>query len=191
VWTGSCPCQPFSKAGKGGGFADQRHLWPAWFHIVSQCRPPVIFGEQVAVAIKHGWVDLVMADLESKDYACGIQVFRASDVGAPHERKRLYFAADRIGQGVEGQFSGKDSSQPGPWGWRGEEDLQAIANAPLVPGNRWPKPLVRRVDHGLSSCMGRLRAYGNAIVPQQAAQFILAYSEARGLIASAPEAIAA
>jgi hypothetical protein len=39
VWTGSCPCQPFSQAGKGAGFADERHLWPAWFHLIRECRP--------------------------------------------------------------------------------------------------------------------------------------------------------
>ena len=47
VWTGSCPCQSFSAAGQGKGFADERHLWPAWFHIISQCKPDRIFGEQV------------------------------------------------------------------------------------------------------------------------------------------------
>ena len=36
VWTGSCPCQPFSGAGKGEGFADERHLWPAWFRLIAE-----------------------------------------------------------------------------------------------------------------------------------------------------------
>ncbi|MEM8149780.1 DNA cytosine methyltransferase, partial [Morganella morganii] len=48
VWTGSCPCQPFSAPGKRKGFADERHLWPAFFHLISECKPGVIFGEQVA-----------------------------------------------------------------------------------------------------------------------------------------------
>lgn len=48
VWTGSCPCQPFSAAGLGRGFDDERHLWPAWHRLVRERRPPVIFGEQVA-----------------------------------------------------------------------------------------------------------------------------------------------
>src|SRR5258706_4646554 len=59
VWTGSCPCQPFSSAGKGGGFADERHLWPAWHWLIEQCKPRVIIGEQVEAAINHGWLDLV------------------------------------------------------------------------------------------------------------------------------------
>lgn len=52
VWTGSCPCQPFSAAGKRKGTADERHLWPSFFRLISQCRPDVIFGEQVAAL--HG-----------------------------------------------------------------------------------------------------------------------------------------
>lgn len=54
VWTGSCPCQPFSAAGKGNGIKDSRHLWPVWFKLIKQCRPPVIFGEQVASKLACG-----------------------------------------------------------------------------------------------------------------------------------------
>ena len=50
VWTGSCPCQPFSSAGKQRGEKDERHLWPEWFSLIRECRPPIIFGEQVAGA---------------------------------------------------------------------------------------------------------------------------------------------
>ena len=50
VWTGSCPCQPFSQAGKRKGTADERHLWPEWFRLIKECLPPVIFGEQVSSA---------------------------------------------------------------------------------------------------------------------------------------------
>lgn len=94
VWTGSCPCQSFSAAGKGLGFADQRHLWPAWFHLIRECRPAVVFGEQVSAAIRHGWLDLVSSDLESQDYAIGSAVFGAHSVGAFHIRQRLYFVAE-------------------------------------------------------------------------------------------------
>ena len=48
VWTGSCPCQPFSSAGQKNGFDDPRHLWPVWFRLVRELRPGVVFGEQVA-----------------------------------------------------------------------------------------------------------------------------------------------
>jgi DNA (cytosine-5)-methyltransferase 1 len=50
VWTGSCPCQPFSCAGKGEGTADHRHLWPEFARLIKACRPKAVFGEQVASA---------------------------------------------------------------------------------------------------------------------------------------------
>jgi DNA (cytosine-5)-methyltransferase 1 len=95
VWTGSCPCQPFSAAGKGKGFADERHLWPAWFWLIQQCRPKLLFGEQVANAL--AWFDLVSADLEAKVYTVGAAVLGAHSVGAPHIRQRLYWVADANG----------------------------------------------------------------------------------------------
>src|SRR5262245_30179855 len=56
VWTGSCPCQPFSDAGYSGGFGDSRHLWPAWFRLIRECRPGVVFGEQVASLDGCAWL---------------------------------------------------------------------------------------------------------------------------------------
>ncbi len=93
VWTGSCPCQPFSAAGEGKGFADERHLWPVFFHLVRACRPHVIFGEQVASNLGLAWFDLVCADLESEKYACGAVDSCAAGFGAPHIRQRLYWLA--------------------------------------------------------------------------------------------------
>lgn len=101
VWTGSCPCQPFSTAGQGLGFDDQRHLWPAFFHLLSQCRPPVVFGEQVASKDGLTWLDLVRADLEGAEYAVGAADLCAAGVGAPHIRQRLYFVADSSSTGLE------------------------------------------------------------------------------------------
>jgi len=94
VITGSCPCQSFSIAGKGAGFADKRHLWPAWFHIIREMRPNVVFGEQVSAAIRFGWLDLVSSDLEGAGYAVGSAVLGAHSVGAPHIRQRLYWVAE-------------------------------------------------------------------------------------------------
>jgi len=94
VWTGSCPCQPFSTAGKGNGKSDERHLWPAFAKLISECRPPVVFGEQVESAIKHGWIDDLQADMEREDYAVGFAVLGAHSVGAPHIRQRLYWVAN-------------------------------------------------------------------------------------------------
>ena len=96
VWTGSCPCQPFSAAGKGEGFNDERHLWPAFHHLISQCRPPIVFGEQVASKDGLGWLDLVQSDLEATGYASGAVDLCAAGVGAPHIRQRLWWVGTRL-----------------------------------------------------------------------------------------------
>jgi DNA (cytosine-5)-methyltransferase 1 len=100
VWTGSCPCQPFSVAGKGLGKNDDRHLWPAWFKLIKKHRPPTIFGEQVDGAIRLGWLDLVFDDLERIGYACWAAVLPAACVGAPHLRHRIFWMgfADQPGR---------------------------------------------------------------------------------------------
>ena len=97
VWTGSCPCQPFSTAGAGAGFADPRHLWPSFAWLIGQCKPPVIFGEQVAASIGHGWFDDLQTDLEAEGYAAGMVVLPACSVGAFHRRDRLFYVADSFG----------------------------------------------------------------------------------------------
>lgn len=93
VWSMSCPCQPFSSAGKGLGAADERHLWPVAFNLIKECRPQYVFGEQVASAIGHGWLDGISSDLGEEGYACGSAVLGAHSVGAPHIRQRLYWMA--------------------------------------------------------------------------------------------------
>lgn len=94
VWTGSCPCQPFSVAGRGKAQADTRHLWPAWFRLIRECRPERVFGEQVAGAIGWGWLDGVSTDVEKEGYTFGAVVLGAHSVGAPHIRQRVYWVAD-------------------------------------------------------------------------------------------------
>lgn len=96
VWTGSCPCQPFSAAGVRGGFADERHLWPAFFHLIEQCAPPTVFGEQVASKDGLEWIDLVQADMEGAGYTFGATDLCAAGVGAPHIRQRLWFVGSRL-----------------------------------------------------------------------------------------------
>lgn len=92
VWTGSCPCQPFSPAGRQGGFADKRHLWPVWEKLIAKRRPPSIFGEQSAAAAK--WLALVRSDLEALDYAVGAIPMEAASVGSDHLRDRYWFVAN-------------------------------------------------------------------------------------------------
>jgi len=101
VWTGSCPCQGFSTAGRQLGFKDPRHLWPAWFGLIKKCRPDTVFGEQVAAAVRHGWLDLVQSDLEGIGYAVAAAVVPACSFGAPHIRQRLYFVAESKAGGLQ------------------------------------------------------------------------------------------
>jgi len=256
VWTGSCPCQPFSAAGAGGGVTDERHLWPTWFNLIRKCRPDVIFGEQVEAAVNHGWLDLVQSDLEGEGYACGAVGIPAAGIGAPHIRQRLWFVADAesvrseqgfsdgtrsfersneeqrakfvISNGID-QLADADSGRHN--GWATATGRQAGANAGLANGgklsqladhldtrlqgrlpggaheerqdqprrigcggaaNFWSdcdwlpcrdgkarpvEPGTFPLAHGISGRVGRLRAYGNAIVPQVAQVFIEAYLE--------------
>ena len=96
VWTGSCPCQPFSAAGKRGGADDPRHLWPDFLRLIRERRPSIIFGEQVASSDGRAWFAGVRADLEALGYAVGAADLCSAGVGAPHIRQRLYWGAKRL-----------------------------------------------------------------------------------------------
>ncbi len=116
AWTGSCPCQPFSAAGKQKGHEDERHLWPEWFRLIRESRPPVLFGEQVEAAIRHGWLDLVSGELEGEGYAIGATVLGAHSVGSPHIRQRLWFVADTQGERGDGRSEKVNSPATGSQG---------------------------------------------------------------------------
>ena len=90
MWTGSCPCQPFSVAGKGGGADDPRHLWPDFFRLIGAARPPVVMGEQVAGKAGRDWFHGVRADLAGSAYGARAVDIPACAVDAPHIRQRLY-----------------------------------------------------------------------------------------------------
>jgi len=175
VWTGSCPCQPFSAAGGQGGFDDSRHLWPYWSRLILERGANPVFGEQVASSDGLAWLDFVCADLEGADYAVGAVDLCAAGVGAPHGRPRTYWVAHTERERMEGHSESIAVVEAGSWGAFGEADLLAIAAAPFERGTCWPEPIIRKMDDGAAYCVGRLRAYGNAIVPQVAAEFIRAY----------------
>jgi DNA (cytosine-5)-methyltransferase 1 len=99
VWTGSCPCQPFSVAGAQRGSEDERHLWPAFFRLIREYRPATVLGEQVAGAAGLAWLDHVLADLEGEGYAAAAADLPACSVGAPHRRQRLWWVANCNGAG--------------------------------------------------------------------------------------------
>ncbi len=118
VLTGSCPCTPFSSAGKKEGTKSKAHLWPEMFRLIAGLpeskRPPTIFGEQVAQKAGQAWFDAVQADLARENYAAGLVVFPACFVGAPHLRQRLYWFADdwvADSDGKRSQRHGQKSEQ--------------------------------------------------------------------------------
>lgn len=117
VWTGSCPCQPFSAAGKGDGFTDERHLWPHFFHLISERRPQHVFGEQVAAGNANVWFDLVQADLEGVGYAFGLVPFTSAGIGAPHIRERAYWVAESAGEQHQKLLPGLEKGNGEEGGW--------------------------------------------------------------------------
>lgn len=192
VWTGSCPCQPFSSVGKRRGIEDERHLWPEFFRLIQECRPAVIFGEQVASKDGLAWLDSVSADLEGEGYTFGASDLCAAGVGAPHVRQRIYFVAyahgsmgDPNGEHEE-EVSGSRQGEVSPAKrdgnfWDGHEWVLCHDQGggverwrPIEPGSF---PLV----DGVPSRVGRLRAYGNSIVAPLAAEFIRAVMDEIGL----------
>jgi DNA (cytosine-5)-methyltransferase 1 len=236
VWTGSCPCQPFSAAGEGKAFDDPRHLWPHFYRLIRECRPAAVFGEQVASKAVDAWIDLVLADLEGVGYAGGAIAFPSASVGAPHIRDRTYwlgYAGGARGQArvpepsqreerVAGVVDDGSSRRVGPGQRPTGEGVGGVADAPRLglveawtrvtkagrdgparnsgdnrPGEtngfwrgadwlacrdgKWRpvEPGTFPLAHGLHSRVGRLRAYGNAINPYQAAAFIEAAEACR------------
>jgi DNA (cytosine-5)-methyltransferase 1 len=97
VWSGSCPCQPWSVAGKNSKFTDaiedDRHLWPIWYGLIKVSKPPVIFGEQTASKLGREWLARVRSDLEAVGYGVGAADLCAAAVGSPQRRSRLYWVA--------------------------------------------------------------------------------------------------
>lgn len=188
LWTGSPPCQPFSVAGQSLGFDDQRHLAPAFLRLIRECKPELLFGEQVAASIGKHWLDFVFLNLEEKDYSCGSAVLPACSVGSFQERGRLFFGAtmgNTNDKRIQGQRESGELIRQEGWKDKERHSIQTDVAAPVW--NKWKSEQgadgeTRGIpvgygspSHGLSARVGRLRGYGNAIVPQVAAEFIIAF----------------
>lgn len=243
VITGSCPCQPFSTAGKRTGTTDKRHLWPALYHHIRCLKPATVFGEQVASKDGLAWFDTVQTDLEVSGYTVEAADLCAAGVGAPHIRQRLYFcgrlansswparlrperwsdegfdtggsgeaglvahADERVQREAVGSSKGEAAVRRSGYGFVDNPASKGLAQRPsravlrrealsqlerpsdisaweahdeigCVDGRtRHVEPGTFPLAHGVPNRVGRLRGYGNAIVPQVAAEFIKAIIE--------------
>lgn len=173
VWTGSCPCQPFSRNNPSRlFFADPRHLWPYWFPLIRECRPSTVFGEQVAAATD--WLDLVACEMDSIDYAFGAALLPASAVRAAHERERIWFVADANTERWENAARVRTSAKSRANGWASA----GVVHRELPGEIRWsPQPDQDWVVDGVPGGGNAVSAFGNAIYPPCAAQFIKAFQE--------------
>lgn len=205
-WTGSCPCQPFSVAGKRKGADDKRHLWPEMRRLLEVCRPAKVFGEQVASKDGRSWLAGVRTDLEGMGYEVGASDLCAAGIGAPHIRQRLWWVAHSDVSGSQGRPVHSERPVECVAGSRGldgrmadtehaerraEHEINGISSG--RDRSRWSgcssvscgdgktrriKPGLAPLAHGIPGRVGLLRGYGNAIVPPLAAEFIAASLEA-------------
>jgi DNA (cytosine-5)-methyltransferase 1 len=158
--TGGFPCQPFSVAGKRAGTTDNRHLWPEMLRIVTELRPTWVLGENVAGFISMGLNDC-LADLEGIGYETRAFVIPACAVGAPHRRDRVWILAHHWGERREGI---KSQEIQGECRLQGSQDERG-AEAFLLRSDL-PSPLFCGSSDGVPNWVDRLRALGNAVVPQ-------------------------
>jgi DNA (cytosine-5)-methyltransferase 1 len=168
---GGFPCQPFSCAGRRQGTADSRWGWPWFFNVVRELRPGYVLVENVADLLADraafGWL---LGDLASIGFNAQWSLLSACAVGAPHVRSRLFLVA--YPHREHGPVGLADPGQPDRW--HGSTD--AAGHGRPSP---WPDPVngmlaahrpSRRMADGIPDRMepARVRALGNAVVPQVA-----------------------
>lgn len=180
VWTGSCPCQPFSVAGKKEGDQDERNLWPYFKSLIEECMPPVVFGEQVASPLGREWFSGVRIEMEALGYSVGASDLCAAGIGAPHIRQRLFWVAHTYSPGLEEwetqQTSTEFATALGNSAWG---DFGIV---PFIDGTgceKWRRLGigVNMLVDGFPGRVAQIRGIGNAIVPQVGAVFVRAFME--------------
>lgn len=171
VETVSCPCQPLSCAGAQQGELDIRHLWPEYHRIKRQLAPCETFGEQVASPLGIEWCDGISLDLEELGYDVAAFDLPAASVGAPHIRQRLYWVADTPGIRQSQSWLGGSNAE------HHAKDCFREASGVVDAVRRGALPFLCSRHNGVSVKLARIAAhgFGNAIVPELAAQFIGAY----------------
>ena len=151
---GGFPCQDISHAGKRAGIKEGNRsgLWSEFFRIICDLRPRFVLVENVAALFVRG-MDVVLGDLAACGYDAEWQCLPAAYFGAPHPRDRIFIVAHPNGQRCQGHEIFTNAKLPMP-----EKPCRAWATQP---------PVLRMAD-GLSIDVDRLRALGNAVVPQVA-----------------------
>ncbi len=180
---GGFPCQPHSTAGKRRGAADDRNLWPEYRRIIDEIRPRWVLAENVP-GIRTTMLDQVLSDLEGLEYTCGTLVIPACAFAAPHRRVRIWIVAHANGGRLQIQSIsirpggslqapadvGGDCATVAHTSGHGLERQQpdrTTAGQPFRKVSRWrPEPRVGRVADGVPHRVDRVRALGNAVVPQ-------------------------
>lgn len=194
--TGGFPCQPFSQAGKRAGTADNRYLWPEMFRVIREFKPTWVIAENVRGLLtwSEGLVfEQVCADLESEGYEVQPFIIPACSVNAPHRRDRVWFVAHKSGERLEGSDGSSiagctksDSDAPNS-NDTGLEEARSQQQAAGVGREGWERDWREvaaatcnvRMDDGIPEKLDkfggytrarhrqeRLKALGNAIVPQ-------------------------
>lgn len=163
VICGGYPCQPFSVAGYQRGESDPRHLWPEFARIIRELRPRFAVLENVAGHLALGF-GRVLGDLAEIGYDAEWRVLYARNVGAPHLRPRVFIIAHPRGLRASGDIQEPIQGQS-DFSWcqdvRRVEDLRGRPDI--------PPPLFRGSRDGIPDWVDRVKACGNAVVPQVAA----------------------
>ena len=185
ILSGGFPCQPFSSAGKRNGVEDPRHLFPYIADVIRECQPRIVFLENVEGIISAKTADgesvlqYVLRELEGLGYRATAGVFSAAEVGAPHQRKRVFILAHRNNTGLEGHQLHSSSEQGEPiqadtW----SAGSTRFPSRPSEPQHDWEEPRVTgkaesrlgRATNGSANRVDRLRLLGNGVVPATAAK---------------------
>ena len=154
VIIGGAPCQPFSSSGVKRGAKDDRYLWPEMFRIIRCVHPQWVVFENVANLVRMEEYSNIHTDMDTEGYDTISLLLPASGIGAPHLRKRLFMVSNSTGGRCEKQ-----------WGFGSKK----ISISDLERFSWWAsEPGVCRVANGVPNRMDRLRALGNAVVPQLA-----------------------
>ena len=126
LFIASYPCQGFSHAGKRLGAKDERHLWPYCRRFIQGARPGLVWLENVEGHVSLG-LSTVLADLEEDGYRSAFGIFSASEVGAPHQRKRVFILAYDKSRGPVGFFKTGESERETSCGGRFDNSGEDVA----------------------------------------------------------------